>query len=197
MAPALLLSSVSARLERARFLKTLLHKDGLTNLLNHSAFMEQAQMMVAQQKRHAGLVSLIIIDIDHFRNINEKHGYPGGDKVMANLSLLLKRRVRQSDIVGRFGGDLFGFIADGLAGQEALALSARLLADFSAIPHSTQLHAGFYATCSAGICVFDAKVTDLDQSIKLGLSALAAAKEGGRNCARIASASDFSAVPSK
>ncbi|MBX9692874.1 MAG: response regulator, partial [Cyanobacteria bacterium] len=79
--PALLLNSVSSRLERARFLKTLLHKDGLTNMLNHTAFMEQGGQTVAQQKRRSGFVALIVLDVDYFKSINERHGYPGGDKV--------------------------------------------------------------------------------------------------------------------
>src|SRR5690606_24533371 len=84
--PALLLNSVSSRLERSRFLKTLLHKDGLTNLLNHTAFMEQAQQEVAQRKRKQGDVALIIIDIDYLKAVNERHGFPGGDKVLVALS---------------------------------------------------------------------------------------------------------------
>jgi diguanylate cyclase (GGDEF)-like protein len=181
--PALLLSTVSARLERSRFLKTLLHKDGLTNLLNHSSFMEQAQMVVAQQKRHSGYTALIIIDVDYFRSINERHGYPGGDKVLTALSLLLRKRLRQSDIIGRYGGDEFGIIAEGLDAKEALSLASRLLADFAATSHATPLHAGFYATCSAGVAVLDANTMDVEKWLQAAYSALAAAKEAGRNCA--------------
>jgi diguanylate cyclase (GGDEF)-like protein len=181
--PALLLSSVSARLERARFLKTLLHRDGLTHLLNHSSFMEQAQMVIAQQKRRSGFTALIIIDVDYFRNINERHGYPGGDKVLVALSLLLRKRLRQSDIVGRYGGDEFGIIAEGLDEQEALSLASRLLSDFAATSHSTPLHAGFYATCSAGVSILDSKNMDLEKWIQSAYAALAAAKQAGRNCA--------------
>ncbi|MBX3136364.1 response regulator, partial [Candidatus Obscuribacterales bacterium] len=112
--PALLLNSVSSRLERSRFLKTLLHKDGLTNLLNHTAFMEQGGAVVAQQRRQKGPVALIILDVDYFKSINERHGYPGGDKVLVALSLLLRRRLRQSDIIGRISGDEFAIIAESL-----------------------------------------------------------------------------------
>jgi diguanylate cyclase (GGDEF)-like protein len=181
--PALLLSTVSARLERSRFLKTLLHKDGLTNLLNHSSFMEQAQMTVAQQKRHSGYTALIIIDVDYFRSINERHGYPGGDKVLVALSLLLRKRLRQSDIIGRYGGDEFGIIAEGLDEAEALTLASRLLADFASTSHATPLHAGFYATCSAGVAVLDPKNMDVEKWLQAAYSALAAAKQAGRNCA--------------
>jgi diguanylate cyclase (GGDEF)-like protein len=189
--PALLLSTVSARLERSRFLKTLLHKDGLTNLLNHSSFMEQAQMVVAQQKRHPGTCALIIIDIDYFRSINERHGYPGGDKVLTALSLLLRKRLRQSDIIGRYGGDEFGIIAEGLQSVEALALASRLLADFAATSHATPLHAGFYATCSAGIAILDPKTMDVEKWMASAFAALAAAKEAGRNCAMAVSGDRF------
>lgn len=181
--PALLLSSVSARLERSRFLQTLLHKDGLTNLLNHSSFMEQAQVTIAQQKRRSNFTALILIDVDNFRHINDRHGYPGGDKVLVALSLLLRRRLRQSDIIGRYGGDELGIIAEGIDEQEALTLAARLLADFAATPHSTPLHTGFYATCSAGIAVLDAKNMDLDKWVQSAFGALSTAKQAGRNCA--------------
>ncbi len=184
--PALLLSSVTARLERARFLKTLLHRDGLTNMHNHSSFMDRASTVVAQRKRHAGFTALIMIDIDYFRSINERHGYTGGDKVLVALSLLLQKRLRQSDIIGRYGGDEFGIIAEGIDEAEALSLATRLLADFAAISHTTQSHAGFYATSSAGVALFDSKTMDLDKWIKKAMKALESAKQAGRNCAMTA-----------
>lgn len=181
--PALLLSTVSARLERARFLKTLLHRDGLTNLFNHSSFMEQASMVVAQQKRNGSPTALIVIDVDYFRSINERHGYPGGDKVLVALSLLLRKRLRQSDVIGRLSGDEFGIIAEGLDQQEALTLASRLLADFAATSHATPLHAGFYATCSAGVSILDDKAMDVERWVGSAYNALQAAKQAGRNCA--------------
>ncbi|MFA7340357.1 MAG: response regulator [Candidatus Obscuribacterales bacterium] len=181
--PALLLSSVSSRLERARFLKTLLHRDGLTSLLNHTTFMEQAQAVIAQRKRHAGFTVLILLDIDYFRSINERHGYPGGDKVLVALSMLLRRRLRQSDIIGRYAGDEFAIIAEGLDENEAQLLSSRLVADFAAIQHSTLSHAGFYATCSSGIAILDAKTMTVETWVKSAFRALQEAKAAGRNCA--------------
>ncbi len=193
--PALLLSAVASRLERSRFLKTLLHRDGLTNLLNHSSFMEQAQMVIAQHKRHAGNTAMIILDVDYFRSINERHGYPGGDKVLVALSLLLRKRLRQSDIIGRYSGDEFGIIAEGIDEQESLNLASRLLADFAATGHATPLHAGFYATCSAGISVLDSRNMDLDKWIKSAYKALSAAKNAGRNCAIVSKDGQFTSAP--
>lgn len=184
--PALLLSSVSSRLERSRFLKTLLHRDGLTNLLNHTSFMEQAQMVIAQQKRHAGFTALILLDVDYFRSINERHGYPGGDKVLVALSLLLRKRLRQSDIIGRYGGDEFGIIAEGLDEREAVSLASRLISDFASIQHSTLSHSGFYATSSAGVAMLDARSMDLEKWLAAAQKALQSAKTAGRNCAVVA-----------
>lgn len=186
--PALLLSTVAARLERARFLKTLLHRDGQTNLLNHSSFMEHAQKVVAQKKRREGLTALIILDIDYFRSINERHGYPGGDKVLLALSILLRKRLRQSDVVGRVGGDEFAVIAEGLDNQEALLLATRLISDFAGTSHSTPSHAGFYATLSGGIAMLDAKSMDVEKWLNAAYAALQAAKQAGRNCAMVAEA---------
>jgi diguanylate cyclase (GGDEF)-like protein len=181
--PALLLNSVSSRLERSRFLKTLLHKDGLTNLLNHTAFMEQGGAVVAQQRRQKGPVALIVLDVDYFKSINERHGYPGGDKVLVALSLLLRRRLRQSDIIGRISGDEFAIIAESLDEKEATTLASRILSDFAAMQHVTLSHSGFYATCSAGIAILDEKKVTLEQWVNQAYTALQEAKSAGRNCA--------------
>lgn len=182
VAPALLLSVVSAKLERARFLNTLLHRDGLTNLLNHSAFMEQSQNLLAFQKRHNSPLAMIMLDIDYFRSINERHGYPGGDKVLVTLSILVRRRLRQSDLIGRLGGDKIVLIAEGLDEQEAYNLASRLLNDFAATAHRTSSHAGFYGTVSAGVAVYDPKTMDLEKWVKAAKDAVSAAKKSGRNC---------------
>lgn len=181
--PALLLNSVSSRLERSRFLKTLLHKDGLTNLLNHTSFMEQGGAVVAQQRRQKGPVAMIILDVDYFKSINERHGYPGGDKVLVALSLLLRRRLRQSDIIGRISGDEFAIIAESLDEKEATTLASRILSDFAAMQHVTLSHSGFYATCSAGIAILDERKVTLEQWVNQAYGALQEAKSAGRNCA--------------
>jgi diguanylate cyclase (GGDEF)-like protein len=183
--PALLLGTVASHLERARYLRTLLHRDGLTNLLNHTSFVEVAQSTLAYRKRHPGRTALILLDLDYFRSINERHGYPGGDKVLVALSLLLKRSLRQSDVVGRIAGDEFAILAEGLSEAEALSLATRILTEFASIQHSTLSHAGFYATCSAGIAMLDPQKMTLENWMNAGSKALQEAKAAGRNCAQI------------
>ena len=183
--PALLLNSVSSKLERARFLNTLLHRDGLTNLLNHTSFMEQGQQVVAQTKRTSEHVALIILDIDYFASINERHGYTGGDKVLLSMSLLLRRRLRQSDVIGRLSGDEFGIIAEGLEPKESLSLATRIIQEFASIQHTTLSHSGFHATCSAGIAMLNASEMSLTNWVASAYQALQMAKSEGRNCAML------------
>jgi diguanylate cyclase (GGDEF)-like protein len=101
---------------------------------------------------------------------------------LVTLSLLVRRRLRQSDIIGRIGGDELAIIAEGLDGQEAFNLATRLLNDFAATSHVTSSHVGFYGTLSAGLAMCDAKTMDLESWVKAAYESVAAAIQAGRNC---------------
>lgn len=179
---SLLVSSVAARLERSRFLKTLLNRDGLTRLLTHTSFMEHAQAIVAQKHRgDRAPAALVMIDIDHFKTINDTFGHQAGDRVLVSLSGLLRRHLRRSDIVGRYGGEEFGVLLDHLNEDEALRLMMRLLHEFAVIEHRAPTGQTFRATFSAGIAMFDPLVMDLERWIQASDTALYAAKRAGRN----------------
>lgn len=183
IAPALLLHATASRLERARFLKNLLHRDGLTRLLTHTAFMEQAQAITAQCKRHpTRMAALILIDIDRFNQVNEKYGYAAGDKVLVALSAVLRQRLRSSDVVGRFGGEELAVIVEDLEEYDAVNLAQRLLQDFAALGHRAEDGSEFHVTFSAGVAVLDAKVMDVERWRRHAEQALRAAKNNGRNC---------------
>lgn len=183
IAPALLLSAVASRLERARFLKNLLHRDGLTRLLTHTAFMEQAQSVVAQCKRnHHRLAALMLIDLDRFKLINEKFGYAAGDKVLISLAAVLRQRLRSSDVLGRFGGEEVAIIVEDLEEYDAVNLAQRLLHDFATLAHRAPDGTEFHMTFSAGVAMLDPKVMDVERWRKHAEQALKAAKNNGRNC---------------
>ncbi|MEO8587215.1 MAG: diguanylate cyclase [Acidobacteriota bacterium] len=181
VSPALLLSTVAARLERAQFLKSLLVRDGLTGLLNHTAFLEGARGVALRHARAPGEGgAFALIDLDLFKAVNDRHGHPAGDRVLAALSALLRRRVRGSDLIGRLGGEEFALILEGLTEEEAERLMNRLLEEFALIPHRGVDPSGFRVTFSAGIAMLVPGMT-VDAWRQAADDALYAAKAAGRN----------------
>lgn len=188
----LLRLAVSTRIERARLLKSMLERDGLTGLLNHSAFLDRAKVALAEVERYpAEKKALVMIDIDHFKGVNDRFGHAMGDRVLASLGALLRRRLRQTDAVGRYGGEEFGIVLHHLNGNEAMALIERLLAEFRAIEHVLPGGGKFRVTFSAGVGVAD-PAEDIDSWKKRVDDALYVAKRSGRN--RVSAADTPSSV---
>jgi diguanylate cyclase (GGDEF)-like protein len=180
VSPALLLSTVAAQLKRAQLLKSLLGRDGLTGLLNHTAFLEGARGVALRQARTPGKgATFVLIDLDFFKAVNDRHGHPGGDRVLAALGALLRRRVRGSDLVGRLGGEEFAAILEDLTEEEAERLMNRLLEEFSMIPHRGIDESTFHVTFSAGVSAFLPGMT-VDAWRQAADDALYAAKSAGR-----------------
>jgi diguanylate cyclase (GGDEF)-like protein len=182
VSPGLLLSTVAARIERARFVKSLLDRDGLTRLLTHTAFVERARAAVSLKSRNPGRNSAwVMIDLDHFKSINDRYGHPVGDRVLSSLAALLRRRLRQSDTIGRYGGEEFAILINDLQEQQVVRLVSRVLGEFAAIQHPGPEGATFHATFSAGIAMLDPATMDLDRWRKAADDALYEAKAAGRN----------------
>ena len=180
--PGLLLTAVGSRLERARFLKSLLGRDGLTRLLNQTSFLERAGAVLARRRRDRDRTSAwVMIDVDHFKSVNDRYGHPAGDRVLSALATLLRRRLRQSDILGRYGGEEFAVLLDDLTEADALRLVRRLLAEFSAQTHQAPDRSSFQVTFSAGIAMLDTATMDLNGWRHAADTALYAAKAAGRN----------------
>ena len=180
--PGLLLSDVAARIERARFIRGLMNRDGLTRLLTHTAFLEQARSVLAEASRDPGrTVAWVMIDLDHFKAINDRYGHPVGDRVLYGLAALLRRRLRQPDTIGRYGGEEFAVLIEGLGEPEAVRLVSRLLAEFAATDHHAADGTAFRATFSAGVALLSPAAMDLERWRKAADDALYGAKAAGRN----------------
>jgi diguanylate cyclase (GGDEF)-like protein len=180
--PGLLLSTVAARIERARFLKDLVERDGLTRLLTHTAFLERVRAALARRRRRpdAAPAALTVLDLDHFKKINDTWGHPVGDRVITALSSLLRSRLRQSDTIGRLGGEEFGALIEDLSVKDAVQLIERLLADFMAIEHRAPGGAKFHASFSAGVAM-SGSAKDLTGWLEAADQALYDAKRAGRS----------------
>ncbi len=100
--------------------------DGLTGLLNHRALLERLDQNLALSNRTEDPVSLLMIDLNDFKNVNDEHGHLAGDLVLRETALFLKNALRASDLIGRYGGDEFVAVLPGTDIVQAIALSQRL-----------------------------------------------------------------------
>ena len=181
-APGLLLSAVASRIERARFLRSLLERDGLTRLLTHTAFLERGREIAEGRRKGSKRpvpVALILMDLDGFKSLNDRYGHPAGDAVLCSFASLLRRRLRQSDVVGRLGGDEFAAIVENLGEKQAIRLIERIREEFASIEQAGG-DSTFFATFSAGIAVLEPG-QDINRWRERADAALYEAKSDGRN----------------
>jgi len=178
--PAQLVSVVASRIERYRQLRTLMLHDSLTGLLNHSRLQQQIDLERAKASRHGLPVALAMIDIDHFKRVNDTYGHPVGDRVLKNLARFMLQRLRRtSDVVGRYGGEEFAVLFANTDTAGAFGVIDGLRRDFAAVLHESD-KGSFSVTLCAGIAQSSTRRTgrELVQSAD---RALYRAKANGRN----------------
>jgi diguanylate cyclase (GGDEF)-like protein len=177
--PEYLVSSVSIRAARYRKLRFYMEQDSLTGLLNHSRSNEQLEVELRRAQRLDLPLSYSMIDIDFFKRVNDNFGHLTGDRVLKSLSNLLRERLRQSDIIGRYGGEEFAVILPNTNAKNAHAVIDEIRNNFSLIKHRAGEHE-FFVTISAGVSSFPMYSTSLSIS-EAADSALYLAKQQGRN----------------
>jgi diguanylate cyclase (GGDEF)-like protein len=129
--------------------------------------------------RHGVTLTLALLDIDHFKSINDTYGHPVGDQVIRGLAWLLKARLRATDLIGRYGGEEFIIALPGVDPEMARTVIDRIRTDFAALPHAYPGGA-LYATFSAGISVYP-EVDAAAGLTEAADGALLQAKRLGRN----------------
>jgi diguanylate cyclase (GGDEF)-like protein len=186
--PDHLIAAVRSRIQRARMMRSQMVRDGLTGLLNHSVTKEHLAREVARARRSGNPLAMAMIDIDHFKQVNDTYGHAAGDQVLKSLARLLVQRLRASDIVGRYGGEEFAVIMPETEGSAALTVLDEIRTRFAQLHH----RAGaieFHTTFSGGI----ATLTDYGDAATLherADSALYRAKRSGRNRIALISATE-------
>lgn len=177
--PLHLIASVTSRARRGRCLASLLSNDSLTSLLNHANLMQHLQAELARAARERFPIAYAILDLDHFKAVNDELGPAGGDRLLRNLALFLKQRLRRSDIIGRYGGDEIGVILPHTDGATARTVLDNLRDSFSRLP-PCQVGSGASITWSGGIAAFpDFPTAEL--LVEGAERALDLAKREGRN----------------
>jgi diguanylate cyclase (GGDEF)-like protein/PAS domain S-box-containing protein len=104
----------------------LSYTDDLTGIYNHRFFIEQLTLEVDRQKRYATPLSILMMDIDYFKNYNDTNGHLAGDQALKAIALLIQRGVRQTDIVARYGGEEFSAILINAGREKALEIAERV-----------------------------------------------------------------------
>ncbi|GGX75889.1 diguanylate cyclase [Saccharospirillum salsuginis] len=179
MPPQDLVRQVRNRAQRARSLKHQVTTDGLSGLLNHRHVMMQARRHCQLANRSGEVVSMALIDLDRFKQINDTHGHDSGDIVIRSLSKLLRSRLRTTDLVGRYGGEEFILILPGTDCAQATRLVESLLEDFRSMTFNSP-KGPFQATFSAGVS--DSTVSVELEGIFYSMDqALYRAKDAGRD----------------
>lgn len=176
--PVLLAAVVKTKIQRFRETQRSTRLDGLTGLFNHTAAKSRLHTMLGQLGE-AHPMTVAMIDIDHFKSINDTYGHPVGDQVIRSLAWLLKGRLRSSDLIGRYGGEEFLIALPGVSPEQARVVIDRIRSDFSALPHA---HPGgtLHATFSAGMASFPVHDTAAGLT-EAADGALLQAKRFGRN----------------
>jgi diguanylate cyclase (GGDEF)-like protein len=174
-----LITSVELRAERMRTLRSLMARDSLTGLFNHTTTTQLLESAIVAARRENAPLSFAMIDLDRFKSINDTYGHPVGDQVILALARVLRQRLRNSDLVGRYGGEEFAVILPGIAQDGAKQIMDQLRADFSHV----LFHAGeinFSSTFSCGIAGYP-DFDDMETMREAADKALYQAKHQGRN----------------
>ena len=179
-APQLLIETLRNRVARARTVVGQLRRDGLTRALTMSEFTDRVEREITRLVREPNrTAALVMIDVDHLKQVNEQYGHPTGDRVLRALSTVVRRLLRKSDLMGRYGGEEFAVFLDRIDETNAQRVSEKLLAEFSRLKHRTEDGREFQVTFSAGIAMFQNRM-DVSGWIVAADKALYTAKSSGR-----------------
>ncbi len=156
--------------------------DPLTNLYNRRFFEQRAREEIERSIRHHVPVTLLMLDVDHFKRINDIYGHQTGDRVLQSVAHHLKESVRESDVCARYGGEEFILLLPSTPGRNAMFLADRLRRGLGDLMHTgLGLPSHESVTVSGGLSTCPRDATEVQSLIRCADTALYEAKNGGRN----------------
>ena len=165
--------------------KTAAMIDPLTGLLNRRAFLQDAEALLQQQIARDRPIAVLLIDLDHFKSINDRFGHAAGDKVLQIFAKTARASLRQTDLVGRLGGEEFTVMLSDASIDNAFLVADRVRKAFAAAAAAMDGNA-LHATASVGVAVIVDPGQDLTRLMTLADQALYLAKARGRNRVELA-----------
>jgi diguanylate cyclase (GGDEF)-like protein len=167
--------------------------DPLTGLANRRRFDESLQRELSHSDRFGHPVSLVLVDIDHFKQVNDSHGHEAGDAVLRTISRMLADGVRTVDLCARFGGEELAILLPQTTAAGAFELADRLRRRIAGRPIKYN-DAEIAVTASFGVASYPDVVHARDALFQAADAALYGAKHDGRNCVRLADRTPVSAT---
>ena len=173
-----------SRNEQVQQLEREAGEDALTGLKNRRRFEEEVRAAMARRRRDRGSGALLMIDLDHFKEVNDTHGHPAGDRLIEEVAQVLRRRARAGDIVARLGGDEFAVVLPRITPAEAQIVAEALVAAIR--DHDPTLDGVDPVTASIGVAMFgDDPRMSYATLVSEADTAMYAAKDGGRDGVRV------------
>jgi diguanylate cyclase (GGDEF)-like protein len=171
--------------------KRMAYVDGLTGIFNRRFFELRMAEELERATRYPAGMSIIMLDIDHFKKLNDEFGHLLGDEVLRQVSTLLQQQLRKVDVLCRYGGEEFAILVPATSGEKAVGVAEKLRRvvgshDFPGVPRPV--------TISAGVADYPTHGKTRDELVGAADSALYAAKQAGRNCVVAAGSERASAV---
>ena len=185
-----LVRDISKETEAFMELDSIASYDFLTQVYNRRKFLEEAEIEVMMAKRHSSFLSILMLDIDNFKVVNDKYGHLAGDSVIKSIIDICCNSVRSTDIVGRYGGEEFVVLLSGASVENAYKIAENIRKHVEEMDIKYQENK-ISLTISIGVSstdsnkVIEEKEFDINELLKKADIALYDAKNSGRNCVKI------------
>jgi len=172
---------LSQELDRAEEqVRALATRDPLTGVLNHRHFMESARTELARLARHERVATLLFMDVDCFKRVNDQLGHAAGDHALVEIAAACQALLRRSDLLGRCGGDEFLMLLSETSGDAAMIVAERIRVTIETLAFETLL-GELRPTVSIGLASSDAETCSFEQLYQRADRNLYLAKQKGRN----------------
>jgi diguanylate cyclase (GGDEF)-like protein len=176
--------ALKAHAHRSARLENLADADPVTSLPNHRALVSLIEHEIGPSEPYQHPCSLLFLDLDHFKALNDTFGHHAGDKALHEFGAVVRAALRTTDTLGRWGGEEFVAILPGTDGEAALAVAERIRATVA--EHTFWAVGGGHLTCSVGLASYPRDALHRDALVELADQAMYAAKRLGRNQVRLA-----------